>query len=102
MVHTPEGAFEVGVCRVYVFVDILASSYIIICAERLSYIFLCHLNPFAVSLRMTCASAHGEPMFVRMEVHSLSMPIISAIGVAVFCFRELEYCWFFLGVHDVL
>ena len=81
MVHTIEGAFEVGVCRVYVFFDILASSYIMIYVERLSYIFLCRLNPSTVSLRMPRASAHGEPMFVRTEVHSLSMPFISAIGL---------------------
>jgi hypothetical protein len=81
MVHTPEGAFEVGVCRVYVFFVMLASSYIMICVERLSYIFLCRLNLSAVSLRMPYASAHGEPMFVRMEVHSLSMPFISGIGL---------------------
>ncbi len=81
MVHTTEGAFEVGLCPVYVFFDTLASSYIMICVERLSYIFLCRLNPSAVSLRMPCASAHGEPMFVRIEAHILSMPFISAIGL---------------------
>ena len=80
MVHSTEGAFEIGVCRVYVFFDILASSYIMMCVERLSYIFLCLLKPSAVSLRMPCASAQGEPMFVRIEVQSLSMPFISAIG----------------------
>ncbi len=63
-----------------VFVDILASSYIIMCVERLSYIFICRLKPSAVSLRMPCASAQGEPIFIRMEVQSLSMPFISASG----------------------
>ncbi len=63
------------------FFDILASSYIMMCVERLSYIFLCRLNPSVVSLRMPCASAHGEPMFVMMDVHSLSMPFISAIDL---------------------
>jgi hypothetical protein len=70
-----------SVPRIVFFFDILASSYIMIYVERLSYIFLCRLNPSAVSLRMPCASAHGEPMFVRMEVHSLNMPFISAIGL---------------------
>jgi hypothetical protein len=51
------------------------------CVERLSYIFLCLLKTSAVSLKMPCASAQGEPMFVRMEIHSLSMPFISAIGL---------------------
>ena len=81
MIYAPEGAFEIGVGRVYVLFDILASSYIIMCVERLSYIFLCRLKPSAVSLRMPCDSAQGEPMFVRMEVHSFSMPFISAIGL---------------------
>ncbi len=80
MVHASEGAFEVGVGRVYMFFYILASSYIMMCAERLSYIFLCRLKPSVVSLRMPCASAEGEPMFVRIEVQGLSMPFISAIG----------------------
>ncbi len=80
MVHASEGAFEVGVGRVYVFFYILASSYIIMCVERLSYIFLCHLNSSVVSLRMPCASAQGEHVFVRIEVQSLSMQFISAIG----------------------
>ncbi len=81
VVHTTEGAFEIRVSRVCVFFDILASSYTMMCVERLSYIFLCRLKPSAVSLRMPCASTQGEPMFVRMEVHSLSMPFISAIGL---------------------
>jgi hypothetical protein len=34
-----------------------------------------------VSINIPCASAHGEPMFVRMEVHSLSMPFMRAIGL---------------------
>ena len=80
MDHASEGAFEVRVGRVYVFFDILASSYIMMCVEMLSYIFLCRLKPSAVSLRMPCASAQGKPMFVRIEVQSLSMPFIIAIG----------------------
>ena len=50
------------------------------CVDMLSYIFLCRLNPSVVSLNIPCASAHGEPMLVRIEVHSLSMPFMRAIG----------------------
>ena len=78
--HAPEGSFDIGVGRVYVFFDILASSHIMMCAEWLSYIFLCRLKTSAVSLRMLGASAQGEPMFVRIEVQRLSMSFISAIG----------------------
>jgi len=81
VIHTPEGAFEIGVGHVYVFLDILASSYIMMCVERLSYIFLCLLNPSVVALRIPCGSGHVQPMFVRIEVRSLSMPFISAIGL---------------------
>ena len=81
MVHNTKGAFDIGVCRVYVFFAILVSSYIMIYEDRLSYIFLCLLNPSVVSLRVPCASAQGDPMFVRMEVHSLRMPFNSAIGL---------------------
>ena len=80
MVHASEGAFELGVGRVYVFFDILTSSYIMMCVERLSYIFPYRLKPSDVSLRMSYASAQGEPMFVRIEVQSSSIPFISAIG----------------------
>ena len=80
MVHAPEGSFEIEVGRVYVFFDILASSYTMMCVDKLSYISFCRLNLFAASLNIPCASAHGEPMFARMEVHSLSMPFMSAIG----------------------
>ena len=69
--------YAVYVC----FFDILASLYIMICVDRLSYICLCRLNPSDVSLGMPCASAQGEPMFIRMEVYSLRMPFISAIGL---------------------
>ena len=70
MVDAAKGSSEIGVGRAYVFFDILASSYIMMYVDKLSYIFLCRLNPFAVSLNIPCASVHGEPMFVRMEVHS--------------------------------
>jgi len=53
------------------FLDSLASSYIMMCVDRLSYIFLWRLNPSVVSLSISYASAHGEPMFGSMEVHSI-------------------------------
>ena len=60
--------------------DILASSYIMMCVNRLSYIFLCRLNLFDLSLIIPCASVHVEPMFDRIEVHNLIMPLINAIS----------------------
>ena len=70
MVHASEGALQIGEGRIYVFFDILTSSYIMMCVERLSYIFQCRLNPFDVSLKMPGASPQGESMFVRIEVQS--------------------------------
>ena len=81
MVHAFKDSLEIGVSHVDVFVDIFAFSYIMMCVDRVSYIFLCRLNPHAVSLGILCASAHGEPMFVRMEVYSLSVPFMRAIGL---------------------
>jgi len=61
--------------------DILVPSYIIMCVNKMLYIFLCRRNPSAVSLSIPCAYAQGdEPMFVRIDVQSLSMPFMSAIG----------------------
>ena len=76
--HAPKGAFEVGVCRVDVFFYNVASSYTIMCVDMLWYIFLCLLNPYYMSLNIPCDSVHGEPMFVRIEVHSL--PFMRAVG----------------------
>ena len=81
MVHASESSFEVGASRVDFFFDILASSFIIMFVDRLPYIFMCRLNPFDVSLNISRTSTHGKPMFVRMEVHSLSIPFIRAIGL---------------------
>ncbi len=61
VIHAPEGSFEIGIGHVYVFFDILASSYIIMCVDMMSYIFPCRLNPSDVSLSIPCASAQGEP-----------------------------------------
>ena len=63
------------------FLDILASSYIIMYVDNLSNIFLCRMNPSAVSLSIPCDSAQGELMFVRIEVYSFRMPFTSAIGL---------------------
>jgi len=51
------------------------------CKDKLSYILMCRLNPSDVSLNIPYASAHVEPMFVRIEVHSLSMAFVWAIGL---------------------
>ena len=53
--------------------EIFASSYIMVCVERLSYMFLWEQNPFAVSLKTPSDSAVWDPMLVRMDAHNLSM-----------------------------
>ncbi len=63
------------------FFKILASSYLIMCVERLSYMFLCDRNPSAVSLKTPPDSAVRVPMLVRTNVHNLSMQFISAMGL---------------------
>ena len=57
-------SFEVGVSRLDAFFDIFASSYNIMCVDRLSYIFLCRRNPSVVPLNIPCASAYAEPMLL--------------------------------------
>ena len=61
--------------------EILASSYIMMCVERLSYMFLWERNPSAVSLKMPLDSAVWVPMLVRMDVHSLSIKFVRAMGL---------------------
>ncbi len=51
------------------------------CVERLSYMFLCDRNPSAVSLKTPSDSVLRAPMLVRMDVQSLSMQFISAMGL---------------------
>ena len=58
-----------------------ASSYIMMCIERLSYMFLVEQNPFAVSLKTPSDFAVCVPMLVRMDAHSLSMQFIRAMGM---------------------
>jgi hypothetical protein len=61
--------------------EILAASYVIMCVERLSYIFLWERNPPAVPLKTPSDSTVWVLMLVRMDVHSLRMQFISAMGV---------------------
>ena len=65
----------------FCFCKSLASSYIIIWVDRLSYMFLWERKPSAVSLTMPSASLVWAPMLVRMKVHSLSIQFIMAIGL---------------------
>ena len=81
MIHAPEGAFETVVGRVYIFFGHLGVLvHHDVCGKAVVYLSM-SLNPSAVSLRISCASAQGEHMFVRIEVLSLCMPCISAIGL---------------------
>ena len=67
---------------VYMFrFEILASSYIMACVERLSYIFLWERNPSAASLKTPSDSVVWVPMQVRMDVQSLSIQFIRAMGL---------------------
>jgi len=61
--------------------DIVASSYIMTCVDRLSYIFLWERNPSAVSLKMPPESDVWVPMLVKMDVHSFSLQFIRAMGL---------------------
>ncbi len=51
--------------------EILASSYIVMCVERLSCMFLWDRNPLAVSLKIPLDSAVWVPMFVRIRAMGL-------------------------------
>ena len=61
--------------------DFFASSYIMMWVERLSHMFSWERNPSAVSLKMPSTSTVRVPMLVRIDVHSLSMQFISAMGL---------------------
>ncbi len=52
VVYFSEGAFEVRVGCVYVTFGEIVSSYIMMCVEMLSYIFLWERNPSAMSLKI--------------------------------------------------
>ncbi len=66
---------------VYMFCwDSLASLYIVMCVDRLSYMLRRGRNPSAVSLKTPSDSAVSVPKIVRMEVQSLRMQFTSAMG----------------------
>ncbi len=48
--------------------DGLASSYIVMCVDMLSYMFLLVLNPSAMSLKIPSDSAVWVSMMVRIDV----------------------------------
>ena len=61
--------------------EIFASSYIMMCVERLSYVFLWERNPSAVSLKAPSDSVVWVPLIERIDVHNLSMQFIIAMGL---------------------
>ena len=66
---------------VYIFCwDSLASSYIVMCVDKLSYMLRWGRNPSAMSLKTPSDSAVSVPKIVRMDVHSLSMQFMRAMG----------------------
>jgi len=66
---------------VYMFcLDSFASSNIVICVERLSYIFLWDQNPSVVSLKFPSDFAVWFPIVMRIDVHILSMQFVRAMG----------------------
>ena len=65
---------------VYMFyLDIFASSYMVMCADMLSYMFLWDLKPSAVSLNIPSDSAIWLPMLVRIDVYNLRIQFIKAM-----------------------
>jgi hypothetical protein len=58
----------------------LASSYIVMRVDMLSYMFLLNRKPSTVSLKIPSDSAVWVPMMVGIDVHSLSMQIMKAMG----------------------
>ncbi len=61
--------------------EIFESLYIIMCVERLLYMFLCERNPSAVSPKMPSDSVVWVPMLVRMDVHNLRIQFIRDMGL---------------------
>ena len=57
-----------------------AFSYNMICVESLLHMFLWLLKPVVLSLSMPPVSVVWVPIVVSMEVHSLKMQFIIAIG----------------------
>ena len=81
VVNSSEGTLEDRVGCAYILLEIFASSYIMLCVERLSYMFMWERNPSAVSLNMHSDSAVWVPMLVRMDVHNSRMQFIRAMGL---------------------
>jgi len=66
---------------VYMFcLDSFASSYIVMCVDRLSYMFRWERNPSAVSLNIPSDSAVYVPIVVKIDVQILSMHFMRAMG----------------------
>ena len=61
--------------------EMFASSYIMMCVERLSYMLMWERSPSAVSFKMPSDSVVWVPMPVKMDVHSLSMQFIRDMGL---------------------
>ncbi len=59
--------------------DSLASSYIVMCVDMLSYMLRWDRKPSAVVLKIPCDSVVWVPMMVRMDVQILSMQFVRAI-----------------------
>ena len=81
VVHSSEGTLEIQVDCVYVSFEMLASSYIMMCVERLSHVFMWEWNPSTVSLKTPLDSVVWVSILVRTDVHSLSMQFIRTIGL---------------------
>jgi len=58
----------------------LASSYMVMCVDMLSYMFLCDLKPSAVSLKIPSDLAVWVPKMVSIDIQRLSMHFIRALG----------------------
>ncbi len=63
--------------------DSLASSYIVMCVDKLSYMLRWERNQSAVSLKIPSDSAVCVPIVVRMDVQILSMQFIRAMGLQI-------------------
>ena len=60
MDHASKASLEVGVSRVDAFFDIFASSYVVMCVDKLSCIFLCRMDPFMCRLIFLVLPATGS------------------------------------------
>jgi len=60
--------------------DSFESSYIVMCVERLSYMFQWGRNPSAVLLKTPSDSVVCVPIVVRIDIYILSMQFMRAMG----------------------